>query len=191
MAFMKIAVIGAGHIGGTIGARWEEAGHEVVYGLRDPTKKAGARSIADSLSGAAAVLFAVPGSAMKSLVDDHKSQLDAKVILDATNDFRGETFHQWQAHQKAVPNAHFFRVFNTYGWEVFANPKIGGETPDLFYAGPEESRDTVEKLISDVGLRPVWVGGPDLVETVDGVLRLWVTLSRRLGRRIALKLLTD
>ena len=31
---MKIAVIGTGHIGGTLCQRWRAAGHEVVYGAR-------------------------------------------------------------------------------------------------------------------------------------------------------------
>ena len=188
---MKIAVIGAGHIGGTIGNSWEKAGHEVVYGLRDPAKKAGAKSIADSLHGADAVLLAVPAGATKQFVEDHAKQLDGKILIDATNDFRGDTFHQWHALEQAVPRAHLFRAFNTFGWEVFADPKVGGQTPDLFYAGPEAKRDTVEKLITDVGLNPVWVGGRDAVETVDGVLKLWAVLSRRLGRHIALKLLKD
>jgi 8-hydroxy-5-deazaflavin:NADPH oxidoreductase len=29
---MRIAVIGTGNIGGTLGSRWREAGHDVVYG---------------------------------------------------------------------------------------------------------------------------------------------------------------
>jgi hypothetical protein len=35
------------------------------------------------------------------------------------------------------------------------------------------------------------VGGTDAVETIDGVLRLWFTLSRTRGRRIAFKLISD
>jgi len=31
---MRIGVIGTGHIGGTLGAKWLAAGHEVVYGAR-------------------------------------------------------------------------------------------------------------------------------------------------------------
>jgi len=42
-----------------------------------------------------------------------------------------------------------------------------------------------------VGLNPVWVGGVEHAETVDGVLRLWYTLSRTHGRRIAFKLISD
>jgi hypothetical protein len=51
----------------------------------------------------------------------------------------------------------------------------------------------VERLIADVGLRPVWVGGPDEVEVVDGVLRLWFALvmKRQLGRRLAFKMIQD
>jgi 8-hydroxy-5-deazaflavin:NADPH oxidoreductase len=33
-ASMRIAVIGTGRIGGTLGGRWRAAGHEVVYGSR-------------------------------------------------------------------------------------------------------------------------------------------------------------
>ena len=35
VAGMKIAVIGKGNIGGTLGSRWQAAGHDVVYGARD------------------------------------------------------------------------------------------------------------------------------------------------------------
>jgi hypothetical protein len=188
---MKIAVIGAGHIGGTVGGAWEKAGHQVVYGIRDPSRKAGAKSMADSLQGAEAVLLALPGGATRQFVHEHARQLDGKILIDATNDFGGETFHQWHELEKAVPRAHLFRAFNSYGWEVFANAKIGGEVPDLFYAGPEASRGAVEQLIRDVGVEPVWVGGRDAVEIVDGVLQLWLTLSRRLGRHMGFRLIKD
>ena len=35
---MKIGVIGAGNIGGTIGAKWAARDHEVFFGVRDPHK---------------------------------------------------------------------------------------------------------------------------------------------------------
>ncbi len=189
---MKIAVIGAGHIGGTLGDKWQAAGHETVHGLRDPAKKAGARTIPESLKGAEVVLLALPAGALTQFVEDHARQLDGKIVIDATNNFGGETFHQWPALTAAIPNAHLYRAFNSLGWDVFANPVIGGIQADLFYAGPEgATQKAVETLIEDVGLRPIWVGGTDHAETVDGVLRLWYTLARRYGRHIALKLITD
>ena len=189
---MKIAVIGAGKIGGTIGGKWESAGHEVTYGLRDASKKPGAKPIDQALKGAEAVLLAVPGGALTRLVHDQAKELDGKVVIDATNNFGAESMNAWSEVASAIPHAHLYRAFNSLGWDVFANPVLSGEQADLFYAGPEgESKTAVEKLVSDAGLRPVWVGGTDQADTIDGVLRLWFTLSRTRGRRIAFKLISD
>jgi len=104
---MKIKVIGAGHIGGTIGRKWEAAGHDVVYGLRDPSKRVGAKAIAESLKEAEVVLLAVPAGALTEFVEEHAHQLDGRTVIDATNNFGGETFHQWPAlkarHTQGAP----------------------------------------------------------------------------------------
>ena len=188
---MKIAVIGAGRIGGTVGGAWESAGHDVVYGLRDPGKKSGARPIAGALLGAEVVLLAVPGNAVVDIVRDHAKDLDGKIVIDATNNFGAAKFQHWPEVSALAPHARLYRAFNTYGFDVFAKPRFDGTTVDLFYCGPEGDRATVETLIADVGMSPVWVGGSDAVEVVDGVLRLWFTLSQHRGRRIAFKLVTE
>ena len=191
MVSMRVAVIGAGNIGGTIGGKWERAGHEVSYGLRDPAKKKGATSIDAALGGADVVLLAVPGGAVVELAREHREKLEGRIVIDATNNFSGPSSHSWHELAKAIPGAQLYRAFNTYGWDVFTNPSLGGEQADMFYCGPEKGGLVVERLIEDVGLRPVRVGGMDAVDAVDGVLRLWFTLSRSRGRRIALKLISD
>jgi predicted dinucleotide-binding enzyme len=189
---MKVAVIGAGRIGGTIGGRWEEAGHEVAYGLRHPDKKPGAKSISEALRSSDVVLLAIPGEAVVQFASDNAEDLDGKIVIDATNHFGGPAMNCWTELGLALPNAKLYRAFNSYGWDVFAEPVLGGTHVDLFYAGAEgEDKDAVEQLISDVGVRPIWVGGAEQAETVDGVLRLWFTLSRLRGRRIAFKLISD
>jgi predicted dinucleotide-binding enzyme len=189
---MKIAVIGAGTIGGNIGETWVKAGHHVVYGLRDPSKRTGAKPIGQALDGAEAILLAVPASATVEFVREHAKALDGKIIIDATNNFRGSKFNSWPELTPVVPNAQLYRAFNSLGWDVLANPVLGGVQADLFFCGPDgRGREAVEKLISDAGLRPIWVGGADQVDTVDGVLRLWTVLSGARGRRIAFKLLSD
>lgn len=189
---MKVAVIGGGRIGGTIGGRWEDAGHDVVYGLRDQSKKEGAKSIAEALNEADTVLLAIPGNAVEDFIREHAMALDGKVIIDATNNFGGPAMNCWPKVASVVAKAHLYRAFNSYGFDVFVKPEIGGEQADLFYAGPEGApQNTVEKLISDVGLRPVRVGGTDQADIIDGVLRLWFTLAQSRGRHIAFKLLSD
>ncbi|MBK9976416.1 MAG: NAD(P)-binding domain-containing protein [Gemmatimonadetes bacterium] len=39
---MRIAVIGSGNVGGTLGRRWATLGHDVVFGVRDPKRGAAA-----------------------------------------------------------------------------------------------------------------------------------------------------
>jgi len=189
---MKIATVGAGNIGGTLGDAWTKAGHEVVYGLRDPSKRTDSQPIGRALDGAEAVLLALPGSATVDFVREHAKALDGRIILDATNDFRAPRFNSWPELTAAIPAAQLYRAFNTLGWDIFAKPLVGDVQADVFYCGPEgRGREVVEQLIGDAGLRPIWVGGVDQVDTVDGLLRLWMVLSRARGRRIAFKLLSE
>ena len=189
---MRIAVIGAGRLGSTIGGMWEKAGHEVIYGLRDPAKHKGAKSIGEALKSADIILLAIPGNSVVHFAHEHAKDLDGKVLIDATNNFGGPSMNSWSEMSTLLPNAKLYRAFNTYGFDVFAEPSVGGDRPCLFYAGPEgQGQKEVDTLITDVGLNPVWVGGQDAVDVVDGLLRLWFTLSRHRGRRIAFKLIAD
>ena len=61
---MKIAVIGTGHIGGTLGGKFVAAGHEVVYGSRQAPGEgpggAPVRTVGDAMADAEVVVLAVP-----------------------------------------------------------------------------------------------------------------------------------
>jgi hypothetical protein len=62
--------------------------------------------------------------------------------------------------------------------------------PDLFYSAEEHDRETVERIIRDVGLNPIDLG-PGQHDLLDGVLKLWFTLvsTQGRGRHLALKVL--
>jgi len=200
---MRLAVIGAGHIGSTIGRAWSAAGHDVAYGVPSPETHAdlaegGASVVAvsDAVKDAEAVLLAVPGAAVPDVLAATAATLDGRVVIDATNNVAGPgPLNAGAAVAQAAPGAAYYRAFNTLGWENFATPTFpGGERADLFYAGPDgASRAILETLVGDVGLHPVWVGGSEHVETVDGVARLWFALvmGRRMSRHTALRLLSD
>jgi 8-hydroxy-5-deazaflavin:NADPH oxidoreductase len=188
---MSIAVIGAGNIGRTLGGKWSAAGHNVVYGVRQPGEPATA-TVADAVAAAEVVVLAVPGAAATEVIASLGSDLAGKVVVDATNDVQGSG--KLHALDELADGAHPVRAFNTLGWENFADPVVGGVTADLLYAAEEGvARETAERLIRDVGLEPVWVGGVDAFDVVDSVTRLWFTLAfqRKLGRRLAFKVLRD
>jgi predicted dinucleotide-binding enzyme len=186
----SIAVIGSGNIGTTIGEAWRKAGHDVAFTSRSPEPPRTV-AIADAIAGADVVLLAVPGAAVPDLLSDHGAALDGRVVIDATNDLGGERLHHAEAYADRASGARFARAFNTLGFELFADPSIGGEVADLFWCGPDDAG--VEQLIADVGLRPVRVGDIDAADVVDGVGRLWMTLVFREGhpRRIAFRMLAD
>jgi predicted dinucleotide-binding enzyme len=201
---MNIAILGAGRIGGTLGKKWAAAGHTICFGVRDPHKPAvrelvqalGGQASAGSPAEAAAfgevVLFAIPGAAMEAAITEHAAALDGKIVIDAANKMGAPVANSLAAFSAQTPNALVFRAFNTLGWEIFEDPMYDGVPADLFFSGPDgRPRQQVERLISQVGLRPVYVGGPEQAEVVDGLLRLWIDLvmGRKMGRGIAFKLL--
>jgi predicted dinucleotide-binding enzyme len=188
---MRIAVIGRGNIGGTLGGKWADAGHDVVYGVRDPRAGDEARP-EDVVSGAEVVVLAVPGAAAKGVVAGLRNALAGKVVVDATNDVAGGG--RLHALDELGDGALPVRAFNTLGWENFADPVVAGTRVDLLFGAQDgRAREVAERLIRDVGLEPVWVGGPEVFDIVDGVTRLWFTLvfQRGLGRRLAFKVLRE
>ena len=182
-------MIGAGKVGRTLGSKWATAGHRVVYGVRSPGAPDTA-SVEDAAAVAEVILLAVPGTAAKDVLAALGEALEGKVVIDATNDVQGNG--KLHALEELADGAHPVRAFNTLGWENFADPVFDGIAADLFYAA-EEGRATkvADRLIADIGLRPVWLGGVDAFDLVDSLTRLWFTLAfqRKLGRRLAFKML--
>lgn len=119
--------------------------------------------------------------------------LNGKLVFDATNNIGAPSINSIATIAGAAPQASVYRAFNIYGFENFAEPVFDGVQADLFYAGPDGgSRQRAESLIAEVGLNPVWLGGPEKAELIDQLLRIWFTLAfeQKRGRRMALKLLT-
>ena len=202
---MKIAILGAGNIGGTLGKKWAAAGHEVIFGVRDSQSpktraavensggKTRAVSVEEAVHFGEVVLISVPWGTVPEVVAANAAGLGHKIIIDSTNHFAGPVINNLKCIQDNVPSAIIFRAFNSLGWEIFAEPQIGQVQADMFYCGPDGApRLAVERLIAEVGVRPIWVGGNERVEAVDHVGSLWVALVSQRGwqrRRIAFKLL--
>ena len=146
---MRIAVIGAGNIGRTLGQKWTDTGHDVIYGVRNP-EAPGTAAVTDAVEGADVVVLAVPGGAAKSVVAELGDQLAGKVVVDATNDVQGSG--KLHALDELAAGAHPVRAFNTLGFENFADPVIDGTRADLLYAAEEGNpQQTAQQLITDVG----------------------------------------
>jgi predicted dinucleotide-binding enzyme len=202
---MKIAILGAGNIGGTLGGKWVQAGHQVLFGVRD-LQSAKTISALEQAQGAKAtdgssairdsevILFSVPWKTVQEIAQANVDSLNGKLLIDATNNFAGPVINNLKALQDAAPDAKIYRAFNSLGWEVFANPMISGHTVDMFYSGPDgKTRDAVHKLIEEIGVNPIWVGDNDRIQLVDNMGALWVNMVFQRGwkRRSAFKSITE
>jgi 8-hydroxy-5-deazaflavin:NADPH oxidoreductase len=193
-AGMRIAVIGKGNIGGSLGTKWREAGHDVVYGAREATGEgpggAPVRSIADAIDGADVVVLAVPGKVVADVINQHAAALAGKTVIDAVNRIGAPEFDSRALITEAAPRARYARAFNSLGWENFADPLPGA---NMFFAADPEARAVTEELIAALGLDPAFVGDATATPVVDGLLPLWFALVQQNGgnRRVALRIVSE
>jgi predicted dinucleotide-binding enzyme len=191
---MRIAVIGKGNIGGSLGSKWIAAGHDVVYGARDGSGEgpggAPVTSIGDAIEHADVVVLAVPGKVAGDVVTEHSAALAGKTVIDAVNRIGAPEFDSRAIIAQAAPQARYVRAFNSLGWENFANPMPG---TSMFFAADPDARAIAEELITAVGLEPAFVGDTSATATVDALLPLWFALVQQNGgnRRVALRVIQE
>lgn len=170
---LKIGVIGAGKVGGTLGTLWVKAGHSVMFSSRHPealaelVKEAGPNARAGSVTEAAAwgdvIVLSVPYGAMPALSEQLKGKLDGKVIFSTSNPFGGRDADVGRkaldmgvalADQQYLPGVHLVRAFNAIG---FASMKgLSGKNKAIpVFADDAQARDIGVRLVRDAGFVPV------------------------------------
>jgi predicted dinucleotide-binding enzyme len=176
---MKIGIIGAGHIGSTIGGLWVKAGHPVFFSSRHPEELkdlvaglgplAQAGTVDKAIAFGDVVLMAVPYGAVPQIGRDYGKALAGKIVLDAGNAVASrdgaiadEAEHNGVGvtSQKYLPNARLVRAFNTLPYAIFAN-EANRPAPRLavpIAGDDQEAVQTAARLVHDGGFDPVVVG---------------------------------
>lgn len=193
---MTIAVIGTGRVGGTLGRRWAEAGHDVVFGTRTGGVPAeggvpsGARaaSIAHAGRGAEVVVLAVPYPAVPDVLAA-VGPLAGKVVLDVTNPVGrsggqlvvGDTGGYGSGGERTAalaPGGRVVKSLNTVGWEIMADPLLGGRRAVMPLAGDDDgARATVAELVAALGFEPFDVGPLLRARELEHQAILWISLA--------------
>jgi 8-hydroxy-5-deazaflavin:NADPH oxidoreductase len=176
---MKIGIIGAGHIGGTIGELWAKAGHPVFFSSRHPEQLkdlvarvgplAQAGTVDQAIGFGDVVFIAVPYGALPQIGRDYGKSLAGKIVLDANNAVASrdgaiadEVEHDGigVTSQKYLPGARLVRAFNTLSYMIFAR-EANRPAPRLAVpiAGDDpEAVQVAAGLVRDAGFDPVEVG---------------------------------
>jgi 8-hydroxy-5-deazaflavin:NADPH oxidoreductase len=189
---MKIAVLGAGAVGSTIGRLWHAAGHDVTFAARHATRpralaaelgeRTHAASVAGAVAGAEVVLVAVPALAVTGALQA-AGPLDGRIVIDAANSLERGVFGQQQLSLRslaeAFPRARWARAFNSLNVNVMADDNHREPPWVLFLSGDQEAKPVVAQLIRDAGFDPVDLGGIDDSQLQDPGSALWTyTLTR-------------
>lgn len=175
---MKIGIIGAGHIGGTLGELFTAKGHDVLYGVREESNAPGPKgTIAEAAAHGEVVILAVPWGAAEEAIAA-AGDLSGKTLIDTTN--RGGDAAQSGAEKIAgwAPGARVVKSFNQAGWETLKQPAGSGQRAVMFAAGDDEAaRKTVLGLGEELGLEMVDAGPLENARLLESVASLWIYLA--------------
>lgn len=179
---MTTAIVGVGNIGSAVARHLAAGGESVVLAAKDESRAqalaeelgpfARAASVADAISGADAVVFAVWLDTMRELIPANANLLTGKVVIDPSNpigfDASGQLMRTLPDGESAgsvvaalLPaGAHYVKAFGTLGADALAASAHRSPLAVLFYATDDEAAaKTIERLIRAAGFEPWKAGG--------------------------------
>lgn len=210
---MKIAIIGAGSVGTALGVSWSRAGHDIVFGVRDPnsanaTAAANAvergavlATVGEAAGSAEVVVLATPWEQTEAAIAA-AGRLAGKTVIDCTNPltYTGDRlglaigFDTSGGEQVAAwaPEAHVFKALNQVGYLAMEDAKFPDGFAAMFVAGDDAGRKpTVLSLMTELGFEAVDAGPLRISRLLEPYAMLWIhlALNQGLGRDFAFSLL--
>lgn len=202
---MRIAVLGTGMVGQTIGSRLVELGHEVRMGSRVAGGEKATRWVAEAGQGASEGTFEDAAAfgelvfnctsglgTLDALAQAGADNLDGKVLVDVANplDFstgelrlsvcNGDSLGEQV--QRACPGAKVVKALNTMNCQVMVDPSlVAGEHVALICGEDEDAKSQVRGLLGAFGWTPERVldlGGISSARGQEMWLPLWLQLMR-------------
>jgi predicted dinucleotide-binding enzyme len=196
---MRIAIIGAGSVGATLGRAWIERGEDVIWGLRNPADpkhaalpKDRVKAPAEAVRAAEVVVIATPWSAAEAAVKSLGS-LAGKTVIDCMNPLgmgndglqlvlgfdtsAGEKVARW------APGAFVFKTLNTTGAGNMAKAADYPVKPLMLVAGDDAGRKRqVMELVGKLGFEPVDAGPLKNARLLEPFAMVWIDQAMKRGR---------
>ena len=178
----RIAIVGAGHIGGNLARLYAAAGHDVTVSFAQDQDKlsalaaqigAAASDPAEAVKQAEVVVISVPWAVVDTAIEQAggPGALAGKLVIDTTNQL-GRTangfgvLHLGNSSAAAInsakaPQAIWVKAFNTLtaGFQASSAGRTGPDRVVIFYATDHDhAAPEAERLIDDAGFDPVRTG---------------------------------
>lgn len=207
---MKIAIIGAGNVGGTLGTRWAALGYAVWFGVPSPggAKLAPLRNLdrvvvtspKDAVAQADVIALTVPWSAAESVIRD-LGDLGTRIVIDCTNPVAvsregvamlpvaGPSAMALLAN--AAKGGRFVKTLNQVGFNIMADPTRAPSPALMLIAGDDaEAKDIAAGLVRELGFEARDAGPMRNAGALEGLAMLWIDQAFRgpLGRDFVLSI---
>ena len=193
---MRIAVIGAGNVGGALATAFRSVGHDVVLGVRDPDsdktrsalKAAPGSSAADPVSavdGADVIVFALRWDAAEQTLATLPT-LDGRIVIDAMNRFSDPVRSTADDLAARLPGAKLAKAFNTTGFENMSTARDRKVPAAMFVAGDDaDAKRIAMDLATEIGFVAEDAGPLSNAKALEEMVKVWLALSGTHGRRVA------
>ena len=196
---MRIAIIGAGSVGATLGRAWLKHGEDVTWGLRNPADpkyaslpKERVKTPAEAVKPAEVMVIATPWSATEAAIKSLGS-LAGKTVIDCTNPLgmgpdglqlvlgfntsAGEQVASW------TPGASVFKTLNTTGAGNMAKAADYPVKPMMLVAGDDAGKKPqVMELIGKLGFEPVDAVPLKNARLLEPLAMVWIDQAMKRGR---------
>lgn len=191
---MKIAVIGAGQVGGILGNAWQRRGHDISYGVPnpdDPKYTSLGTAVTTNEEAARAADIVVLCTPWRSTRDAVQAcgDLAGKPLIDCTNpltsDFTALTVGHTTSGAEQVagwaPGARVCKAMNQIGAPVMDAPALAG-TPVMFVCGNDDAaKKSTIWLVEELGFEAVDAGELTVARMLEPFGLLWIHLALRRG----------
>jgi predicted dinucleotide-binding enzyme len=190
---MKIAIIGKGNVGSSLGKGLRNAGHEIKFGHRDPKEP-----VAEAAKWGELIIIAVPHENAKNAIDAIGEFADNKIVIDVMNAVGPNlsstivcTTSMAEQTQERLPKALVIKAFNTVFAKNQSTARVGDQKLTAFIAGnSQKAKDTVAQLTRDIGFDPVDCGSIEAARHLESMAIMLINLAYKynMGADIGYKL---
>ncbi len=194
---MNVGILGSGDVAKALAAGFLKHGHRVVLGTRDAAKlndwaaqhqEAGTGSFADAAKFGELLVLAVKGTAaLEAVKAAGAGNLAGKPVIDATNPiadaapvngvlrfFTSLDESLLERLQRAVPEAHFVKAFNSVGNAMMVDPQLKDGKPTMFICGNDnEAKAAVRGICDQFGWETADMGGAEAARAIEPLCMLW------------------